>query len=388
MAQSLTLLRLFLWVFVGLGPSVGSTALADEGVVRLDLRLTGADLVDDLIYTWIQSAPVSGPTNLIIAEIDAPIGVDARFEQDIENHLFEVLRANPRVPLRLVHCAPCRQFIAVSNPKRTTLGRFLSTPEGQEQLARYPQLHALSLHFDVVGTDLHLWAEIYETKPPQRVVWSRRYSQKTTARSVLQEPAQLVSIQAAREEQRRLIEGRDTLQAVTRFPVRTFAGNTEGSAQAAEVPPLLFLEQSLEATLSPKRNKRVGLSLGLTSIKGTMQGWSFGTSYQHLLFRNESSLSDPDVYLRLAAVFMRLEGPGSAVFSQNQIDVNKLINSNDDFRASMTAFQIGLETHVKYRFGISAFLEYIPVLDSSQVIATRRFLIPYHSIGIAGVFLW
>lgn len=382
MAKSLSLLLFVL--------ALSTVAGADEGVVRLDLRLTGADLVDELVYSWMQTAPVAGPTNLIVAEIDAPIGVDARFEQDIENHLFDVLRSNPRLPLQLVHCAPCRQFIAVSNPKRTTIGRFLSTPEGQEQLARYPHLHALSLHFDVVGNDLHLWAEIYETKPPQKVVWSRRFSQKTSARSVLQEPTQLMSIPAARAEQRRLIEGRDTLQAVTRFPVRTFSGQSTGGTgqQAGEVAPLLFLEQSLEATLSPRRNTRAGLSLGLTSIKGSLQGWSFGTSYQHLLFRNEPSLSDPDIYLRLAAVFMRLEGPGAAVFSQNQIDVNKLLNNNDDFRASLTAFQIGFETHIKYRFGLSAFVEYIPVLDSSQVIATQRFLIPFHSVGIAGVFLW
>ena len=356
--------------------------------VRLDLRMMGADLVDDMVYTWLQSAPLSGPANLIVAEVDAPIGIDARFEQDIENHLFEVLRANPRLPLTLVHCSLCRQFTAVSNPKRTVLGRTLNTPEGQEQLGKFPHLNALSLHFDVVGDDLVLWAEIYEVKPPQRVVWSQRYSHRTSARTVLQQPSKLVSIAEARAEQEKLIQGRDSIEAVTRFPVRTFAGKQSGGGVAGEVPPLLFLEHSLEATLSPRKNRRAGLSIGVTSIKGSLQGWSFGTSFQQLLFRNEPSLTDPDIYLRLAAVFMRLEGPGSAVFSQNQIDVNKLLNNDDDFRSSLTTFQIGLETHVKYRFGFSAFIEYIPVLESSDVIATRSFIVPYHSVGVAGVFLW
>jgi hypothetical protein len=370
---------------------LASAAHADlSEPVRLDLRLMGADLVDDMVYTWLQSAPLSGPANLIVAEIDAPIGIDQRFEQDIENHLYEVLRANPKLPLTLVHCSLCRQYTAVSNPKRTVIGRSISTPEGQEQLAKYPHLNALALHFDVVGDDLVLWSEIYEVKPPQRVVWSQRYSHRTSARTVLQEPTKLVSISEARAEQERLIQGRDTIEAVTRFPVRTFAGKqaSGGGGVAGEVPPLIFLEQSIEATLSPRKNRRAGLSIGVTSIKDSLQGWSFGASFQQLLFRNEPSLTDPDLYLRVAANFIRLEGPGSAVFSQNQIDVAKLINSSDDFRSSLTTYQIGLEAHVKYRFGFSAFVEYIPVLDSSNVIATRSLIIPYHSVGVAGVFLW
>ena len=359
----------------------------DQAPIRLDLRLMASDLVDDVIYSWLQNPPVSGPADFIVAEIDAPIGIDKRFETDIENHLYELVRANPRLPISLVHCAVCRQWMAVSGPKRTIIGRALEQPEGQEQLSHYPHLHALSLHFDVVGTDLVLWAELYEVASPQRVVWSQRFAHNTSARVLLRDPHHLISIPEAREEQKRILAGRETIQAVTRFPIRTFkgAGSTGGATQ---VPPLLFLDQSLEAILSPHRNKRAGLSLGVTSIKGSMQGWSFGTSYQQLLFRDEPSLTEPDLYLRAAVTFMRLEGPGSAVFSGNQIDVAHLINSNDDVRASLTTYQIGLEAHIKYRFGVSVFLEYIPQLEDSQVIATQHLLIPFHSLGVSGVFLW
>jgi len=364
------------------------SAFAAEEPVRLDLRLMGSDLVDEMVYSWLQTAPVSGPVSLVVAEIDAPVAVDQRFDEDIENHLFELLRANPRLPVTLVHCALCRQTMTVSNPKQTVMGRALNMPEGQEMLSHYPHLYALSLHFDVVERDLVLWAEIYEVAPPQRIAWSRRYSTSTSARALLRDPNHLVSISEAREEQHKLMTGHDNIQGVTRIPVRTFAAGTLTQGSAVEIPPLVFLEQSIEGVLGPHRNRRVGMSLGLTSVKDSMQGWSLGASYAQLLGRNEPSLTQPDVYLRAAAVYMRLEGPQAALFGQNQIDVNHILNSTDPPRASLMAYQLGLEVFAKYRFGLGAFIEYIPVLNSNQAIATRNAIVPYHSLGFTGVFLW
>lgn len=378
----------FFLLFVGMATSLPSEALGADEPVRLDLRLIAADLIDEVAHTWLRSSPFPSPTPLIVAEVDAPIGIDHRFSEAVENHLFEVLRANPKIPIELVHCSLCRQWVAVSQPKKTVIGRALSQPEGLEILAKHPQLVALALHFDVVANDLVLWAEIYEVKSPQRVVWSRRYSQSTSARAVLQESSRLVSLSEAREEQERLLKGRDLLQAVTRFPIRSYQAKDNGSGAGREVAPLIFLEQSLEAILTPQRSRRLGLALGLTSLQGTMQGWSFGAHYAQLLGRREPSLTQPDLYFRVGVNYLRLEGPGAAVFSESQIDVPRLLNSKEDPRASLTAWQIGLEAHVKYRFGINVFIEYSPQLDSSNVIASQRLLVPFHAFGASGVLLW
>ena len=340
-----------------------------------------------MVYAWLQNPPLNEAASLVVAEIDAPIGINTRFEQDLENHLYEVLRANPKLTLQLVHCSLCRQWIAVSKPRRTVIGRALNQPEGLAEFSQFPHRYALSLHFDVINNDLLLWAEIYEIAAPQRVVWAQRFAQSTSARTILREPTHLVSINEARLEQTRLIAGRDTLSTVTRFPIRIFSGKSNDSGKT-EIPPLIFLEQAFEASVSPHNDRRAGLALGITSIKGSMQGWSLGTYFQQLLLRPEPSLSQPDLYLHIGVNYLRLEGPGAAVFGGNQIDVNHLVNTNDDPRASLTTFQVGLEAHVKYRFGFSAFLEYIPALDSSQLISTQHLLIPFHSIGVAGMFLW
>jgi len=364
-----------------------SAALAADEPIRLDLRLMASDLVDDMVYTWLQGAPVSGPTSLVVAEIDAPVGVDHRFDEEIENHLYELLRANPKLPLSLVHCALCRQTMAVSNPKRTVMGRALNMPEGQEMLSHYPHTYALALHFDVVERDLALWAEIYEIASPQRVVWAKRYSTSTSSRALLQDPNHLVSISEAREEQRKIIAGHDSMQTITRFPVRTFAAASNANT-TAEIPPVIFLEQWLEGIMGPHRNRRAGVGFGLTSIKDAMQGWSLGASYAQLLFRDEPSLTQPDVWVRFAATYMRLEGPQAAVFGSNQLDVNHLINSDDTPRAGLMGYQLGIEVFAKNRIGLGAFVEYIPLLDSNQAIATRNILVPFHSLGVTGVFLW
>lgn len=368
--------------------TLSSFAFAADEPIRLDLRLYGADLVDEMVYSWLRSIPVAGPTSLIVAEINAPVAIDQRFDEEIENHLYEVLRANPRLPVSLVHCALCRQTMVVSNPKRTVMGQALNMPEGQELLKQYPHLHALSLHFDVVERELVLWAEIYEVAPPQRVVWSRRFSTQTSARALLREPGHLVSVAEAREEQKRLMTGHDRVQTATRFVVRTFAPGNSGVGNQVEIAPLLFLEQSIDGVLSPNRNKRVGLTAGLTSVKGSMQGWSLGLGYSQLIGRSEPSLYQPDLYFRVAATYLRLEGPGAGIYSANQLDIAKMIDATEDPRASLMSYQIGLELFAKYRFGIGAFLEYTPALDSSPTIATRHALVPYHSIGVTGVFLW
>ena len=358
--------------------------------VRLDLRLIGSDLADEMVFDWLGSPPFRERTPLIVAEIDAPIGIDQRFAQDIENRLFELLRANSRLSMELVHCSFCRQRIATSNPKRTVIGPALSSAGAIEELQKYPALRALSMHFDVVDDDLVLWAEIYETAPPQRVVWSRRFAAGTSSRALLRDATHLVSVAEAREEQHRLLEGRDRIQLVTRFPIRTFASNANGpgSSGGTQIPPLIFIEQSFETDLSPKRNSRAGLSVGVTSIKDSLQGWSVGASYQQLLFRDSPSLNQPDLYLRAAVTYLRLDGPGAAPFAVNQVDLARIANAKDDPKASLTALQIGIETHVKYRFGFSAFVEYIPVLEGGSLIATQRLIAPVHSIGFAGVLLW
>lgn len=358
----------------------------DEEPVRLDLRLMASDLVDEVVYSWLKTPPFASATPLIVAEITAPIGIDHRFDETIENHLFDLLRANPSLPLTLVHCSSCRQWFTVTTPEKTVIGRALDRAEGPDVLRDLPHAHALSLHFDVVGNDLILWAEIFEIAPPRKIVWAKRLSHSTSTRPLLQEPGHLVSIEQAREEQRQLLKGHDTLQAVTRFPIRNYLANATG--RGAEIPPLIFLEQSFEAILLPRRNQRVGLSLGLTSLRGSLEGWSFGAHYLALLGRREPSLIHPDLYLRTGVTYLRLEGPGSLVFSQNQLDIARLANNQEEPRASLTAWQIGLEAHIKYRFGLAVFVEYVPALNESQIIRTERFLLPFHGYGFAGVFLW
>lgn len=357
-----------------------------EEVIRLDLRLLAADLVDELVYTWIQNPPFAAPTAVVLAEISAPIGIDQRFNETIENHLYEVLRANPTLPIELVHCSFCHQWVAATTREKTVIGRGIDQPGAAAQLSQFPAPYALSLHFDVIDRELFLRAELFETKSPQKIFWAKRFLTSTARRALLREPRRLVSIDEARAEQTRLLQGRDTIRAVTRVPVRNFVAKDKGVG--SEIPPLIFLEQSFEAVLAPHYDRRLGVAAGITSIKGSHQGWSVGGYFQQLIGRPEPNLMNPDLYFRAGVNYFRLEGPGATVFSQGQLDVARLVNSKEPPRASLTSWQVGLEAHVKHRFGLSAFVEYVPVLNKSQVIETQRLLLPFHTYGVALVLQW
>src|SRR5690606_36472804 len=64
-------------------------ALAQEEPVHLDVRLMGADLVDELVFNWTKTPPFEEAVDLTLAGVDAPIGLDERFAVFVENRLYE-----------------------------------------------------------------------------------------------------------------------------------------------------------------------------------------------------------------------------------------------------------------------------------------------------------
>ena len=193
----------------------------------------------------------------------------------------------------------------------------------------------------------------------------------------------MISLDQARKEQRLLLEGRDPSQFVTRLSIRNFSGE-----QAQTPVPLLFAEQSFETVLLPQRKQRAAFTLGFASLKDTLEGWSAGGHLASLLMRETPSLSQPDLYWFAGFHYVRLKGPGAAVFQEGQINVDTLLGGKEP-KASMVAWRLGVELFVKYRLGINAFIEYIPTLKDSETVAEESLLgIPYHDWGISMVIKW
>ena len=368
------------------GFTVKAALEQNNGQIFHDIRLMGADLTDELVYSWLKTPPLSGQHNIVLTEISAPVGLDQRFANVIENRLYDLLQANPGLQLTLTHCSACLQYAVVARPTQTVLSRAIDQPEVIANLLKAaPNQLGLSLNFEATGRTLTLRAQIFEIAPPQKVVWARAFNSSLDSREVLRDASPLISIDEAREQQRQLLRGHESLSTNTRFEIRNFAG--EGDLKT--LPPLVFLSQSLEASLSPRKNRKFALEVGFTSIKSSLQGWSVGGHFSQLLGRSQPSLMEPDVYAFIGATYMSLQGPGAAPFASDILDVRTIINAQDEPVAGMTLLRAGFEALVKYRFGLDLYIEYIPVLSKSEIIKTQKsLLIPFHDFGLSLVVQW
>ena len=358
----------------------------DEEPIYLDLRLMGADLVDEMVYTWTKSPPFNAMRGVVLADVSAPVGLDERFGVMVENRLYEVLQQNPGIPIALVHCSVCRQVVAKSTPKGTLLSRGIDQPEVlQSLLHSAPERLGLSMAFEAEGRELVLRAAIFELVGEQRILWAQTFATSLSARRVLREASPLVSLETARAQQNMLLHGKDSIEVTSRITLRQFNLNG-GTGQAA---PLLFLEQSIEGVPSPWRNYRAGFTLGFTSVRESLEAWSAGGHIMKLMFTKTPRLGLPDLYWFFGMHYIRMRGPGALVFGAQEIDVSRRINPTTEPKATLVTWRLGLETHMKYKLGFMAFLENIPLLKKNNTFQEEKFLlIPYYAWGAGTVIRW
>ena len=368
-------------------PATSPGATAADKPIFMDIRLMAADLVDELVYSWSQNPPLPEHASLVLVDVAAPVGLDERFSILIENRLNDLVQQNPAIPVDLAHCAPCLRLIAKSTPSGTILSRGIDQPEVLAQLlTTMPGKQALSLDFEAAGRELVLRAQIFSLSSNQKIIWARSFTTSMSAQRSLRDPSPLISLEAARDQQRQILAGRDRLEVVSRVAIRNF--NTNKSAPVA-AQPLPFFEQSLEAIPLPKRRLRAALTLGFTSIASSLSAWSVGGHMAGLLFRDTPSLVNPDLYWTFGADYVRLRGPGALPFAQSQPDVISIRSITSEPKASLVTYRLGLETHIKNRLGLMVFLEEIPILKGSSVVDTDKFLgIPYEAWGMGVVLRW
>lgn len=380
------LMRALVTGFVFLLPIQGF-ALDDseDEVIFTDIRLMGADLIDEMVYSWKSSPPLNMKKGVVLTEITAPVGLDDRFSVFVENRLYEILQLNKDLPIELVHCTVCQQYIVKSTPKGTMISRGIDQPEVLKNLLEaFPDKIGLSLRFEAEGRELVLRATFFELDAKQKIVWARSYSTSMSARRVLRDGAPLVSLETARNQQRQILAGKDPLEITTRFTVSMFSGKAGNT-----VAPLPFFEQSFEAVPLPRRNLRAAFTAGFISLKDSLEAWSVGGHVAKLMGAKSPSLVNPDYYWFLGLNYIRMRGPGAEVFNAGEIDVARMLDRGIEPKASITNWRLGVETHIKYKFGMLAYLQYSPQLKKSEIINTTSVLgIPYQAVGWGIVIRW
>lgn len=385
MAAIRSIIKVFLNMWLACICSLAHLAYASSEAIVMDIRLMAADLVDELVYSWIKDPPFPEKKGLILAEITAPLALDERFSILVENRLYELLRLNPQLPVELQHCGLCRNFVAKSTPEGTVISRGIDQPEVLSNLmTTNPNRLGLSLNFEAEGRELVLRAYLFELQGQQPIIWAKAFSTSTSAPRALREAAPLISLEAARDMQRQLLAGRDPFELSSRITVRQFS-----SSGAFSLPPLVFFEQSIESLTLPRRNLRAALTLGVTSIPDSMMAWSAGGHVAWLLFAREPHLFRPDYYWFIGGHYLRMRGPDAALYGSSEFDINQLINSDSEPKATLTSWRTGFEVHIKHRLGVMIFLEDLPLLKKNKNFERNQLLgIPYVALGGGLVIRW
>jgi hypothetical protein len=186
-----------------------------------------------------------------------------------------------------------------------------------------------------------------------------------------------------------MIQKVDPLEFVTRATLRSFKLSGDEPTDSSNIPPLLFLEQSIEGVILPNRAYRVAFTLGTTSVEKTMAGYSFGGHIAKLVNRPAPSLANPDLYFFGGFQYFRIRGPGALLFGSKELDVAKILGDRKEPRASFVGYRLGFELHLKHRFGMLVFLEKIPSFDGSEIIGTFDVLgVEFHNYGIGMLVKW
>lgn len=371
-------------------PSGVAIGAGNQEVILADIRLMGADLVDEMVYQWQEAPPLGGlgnPAPLVLVGVQAPLGLDVRFKELVENRLFELLRQNPKIQVNLAYCGPCRQWVAKSNPTGTVLAWAIDQPEVlQDLMAATPERYGLVLNFESEAHDLVLRAQIFTLGGNQKILWAKTIATASTARRVLRDETPLISLSAAKKQQDDILNRHDPLEVTSRIAVRIFRPGSDASQTAL---PLPFLEQSFEVVPLPQRNLRSAITFGFTSIQESLSGWSVGGHLAGLILRDRPSLVNPDLYWLFGAHYIRLRGPGAAAFGAKQLDIDTIRNIQREPKATLVSWRLGIEAHIKHRLGFLLFLEDLPILKKNEAFDQDYFLgIPYLAYGFGVLIKW
>lgn len=353
------------------------------------IQLRAFDLVDELVFGWMETPHFASPTAVVLGDVTAPIGFSRGLEALVENHLAQLLINNPGTNIRLGHCPSCNAIVAHSGKNGTVLSRGIDQPRALAKLrGNSSGQHALFLEFEAEGTALVLRARITKLEDALPIVFARTLSTRTSSAPLLRSPERLMSAADARKEYLERIEQRGPLTIPVRLALSTFAAPEDNGALAIPTP-LPWVQVGVEMPISSARAWMGSLVLGGMFIPQVHTGIMVQARGARLLTGSETSLTYPDLYGFVGISMVAIQGVTAAVMA---LETPNVANLPLDFLlgplAAYPTLQTGFEMRINNRIGASVFAETAPTLNDAPAIG--RWLdfgfLQVHSIGAEATF--
>lgn len=354
------------------------------------IQLQAFDLVDELVYGWIEQPVFGVDTPVVLADVTVPVGFGSGMEALIENHFAGLLVKHPKTRVQLSHCPQCNAMIVHSGAKGTIISRGVDQPEALVQAGGLSgSRHALYLDFEAEGSALVLRARITALEPALPIVYARTLSTSTSSAALLRSEDRLTSAAEARKEYLDALQGRGLVRFPVRLLVRSYAQSDESTNPVASVPHL-WLQAGAEMSLTPARAWTATLSGGATYMPQLHFGWMAQARVARLLSGSAVALNHPDIYAFAGLSIISIYGASADVFGTEIPTAQQILDAARNERnpnVLFGAYQLGMEVRLN-KVGLGAYLEMAPALDNSPNIGRHLDFgfVSFHNFGVEVTF--
>lgn len=351
-----------------------------------ELHLQAFDLVDELVYSWMEHPPFATDTPVVIADVTVPLGYGSGLEALIENHLVDDLLQHKESRVVLAACPACRAVTVHSEQKSTVISRGVDQPEVLKAVgASTGAQHALFLDFEAEGSALVLRASITALTPTLPIVYARTLSTSTSSAALLRTADHLVSADQAKKEYLDAVQQRGPVVIPVRFSITQFAAPSEGTGGIAPLP-LIWLQSGAEMSINSSRDWTGSLALGGTWIPQLYSGLMVQARVGRLISGSAASLTQPNLYLWGGGSLITVNGPTALLLRDTTPTIADLIAAAAGLTfqtVTYPALETGLDLRIGNRVGAGFFIETTPTLGNAPSIG--RWLdfgiLQIHAIG-------
>jgi len=336
-----------------------------RGEIANQMQLQAYDLLDELVFGWMEKPPFGTPTPVVLGDVVAPVGFGSGLEALLENHLAELLLRNPETNVQLAHCPACQAFTVHSDKQATIMGRGFDHPKA---LARVRgdtgAQHVLFIDVEAEGSTLVLRARMTQLNENLPIVFARTLSTSISSAALLRKPDELKSAQAARDEYLAVLEGRGRLSIPVKLVIGALApSNTQPLAVPTPVP---WLQVGVEMALTSARAWSGSLVVGGSFIPNFHTAIMVQARVHRLLTGSTFSMTRPNVYGFIGVNLNGFQGTTATLLSPptepNPLDILSFLNINGSL-AAYPGLQAGLEVRINNRIGAAVFVEGDPTLQ-------------------------